>query len=704
MNLENQSPMESEEAELPDTDPEMEQEDEASLNLRELLESQNIAERLDEDVLTKIGEDCKKGFLFDVESRTQWMDALKEWIKLATLEHEEKSYPWDKASAVKYPLITTAAMQFSARAYPSLIPANGNVVAGVVIGTDPTGEKTAKAARVSRYQSYQIMHQMDNWEEDMDKMLMATAIRGNHYKKTFYDPTKGYNVSKTIPVERLIVHYWAKSLEDAERISEVFYLFPRQVESRKRAKIYLEDVELGNPVVSEYLDDALYDGADISLIPHVMVEQHTYIDINEDGHAEPCIVTFDLNSGKVVRITYRFDPEGIVEITDKKGKTKIVDIKPIQYYTKYGFIPNPDGSFMDIGFGHLLGALNESMNTSINQLIDAGTLNNLQSGFLGKGLRVKGGNYQFEPGEWKWVNATGDDLRKQIVPIPVKEPSKVLFELVQFLLQAGKELASVAEIFVGKMPGQNTPATTTMASIEQGMKVFTAIYKRIYRSLTSEFKKLYALNKIYLDEEHYQKVLDDPKATKQDWDNSGYDICPAADPTATSQQEKVAKAQANLQLIPLGTIDPIEATKRILEAQEQPNWEKLIPGLQETGQAAQPAPDPKLQEMEMKRQADAQTAQIKNDAIARKAETDVRSKEAQLQMKAQEHMLNIQSKQAQNQSEAAAREHNQRVFMAEGIQKLQQKDAEHQQKMQQMKESSKSKSKSQTSATGKKSR
>ena len=218
---------------------------------------------------------------------------------------------------------------------------------------------------------------------------------------------------------------------------------------------------------------------------------------------------------------------------------------------------NPDGSFYDIGFGVLLGPLNESVNTIINQLIDAGHLSSLQGGFLGKGLRLRMGEQRFQPGEWKVVNATGDDLKKQIVPLPVKEPSNVLFELMGSLITSGKELASVAEIFVGKTPGQNTPATTTMATIEQGMKVFTAVYKRIYRSLGEEFTKLFRLNSLYLNPNTYNEVVG-MSINPEDFDEEQRKVFPGADPTAVSQTEKLLKAQGLLELLGTGMLDPVE--------------------------------------------------------------------------------------------------------------------------------------------------
>jgi chaperonin GroES len=407
--------------------------------------------------------------------------------------------------------------------------------------------------------------------------------------------------------------------------------------------------------------------------PYEFIEQHTYLDLDEDDYPEPYVVTFERNSGKVMRIAPCFDQDTMIMSDDGKD---VIQIKKIEYYTKYGFIPSPDGGFYDVGFGTLLGPLNESVNTLINQLIDAGHLSSLQGGFLGKGLRLRMGETKFKPGEWKVVNATGDDLKKQIVPLPVKEPSNVLFELMGNLIQSGKELASVAEIFVGKMPGQNTPATTTMASIEQGMKVFTAVYKRIYRALGEEFIKLYRLNAIYLNPETDVEALDmqigpdffNKKITK---------IYPGADPTAISQTEKLLKAQGLMDLLPTGVLDPVAVVTRVLEAQEQPNYQQLYSApVKQTG-ALPPQPDPKMLEIQAKSQAEQQKAQVTIQTTQMKAAVDNQSKQAQLQMKAQEHAMEMQHKQQQAQLDMAIEVHRDRAKMAQEAQ--QQNIALHQQ-------------------------
>lgn len=645
-----------------------------------MVEATNIAPTLKEDDLVAIGEEARRGYLADKESRKEWEDAIDEWLKLAKQFREEKSFPWPNASNVKYPLLTTASMQFAARAYPSLVPSDGQVVKSKVIGKDPTGQKLERARRVSTYMSYQVMHEMPRWEEDMDKLLIQVPVTGMVFKKTYWDNINKVPVSELVLPKNLVINYWAKSLEEAERISEEIEMSVRVLKERQRAGIF-RDVDLGNPPIP---DDRQYTDVD-ETVPYILIEQHTYLDLDEDGLKEPYIVTFHRESGEVLRITARYDEDGIR--FDEEGQ--IVQIHPIHYYTKFGFFPNPDGSFYDIGFGCLLGPINESVNTLINQLIDAGSLNNLQGGFLGKGLRLRMGEYGFKPGEWKAVNSTGDDLKKQIVPLPTKEPSNVLFQLMGSLITSGKELASVAEIFTGKMPGQNTPATTTMATIEQGMKVFTAVYKRIYRSLQEEFKKIYDINRTYLNPNTYANVLD-TEIGPNDFDKQSYDICPGADPTAVSQTEKLLKAQGLLELLPTGMLNPVEVIRRVLEAQEQPNWEQLLnPQVAQTGQPPEPQPDPKLMEMQMKGQLEQQKMQMQSAATQRKMELESRDKEVQLAMKAREHAMDMEHKAQMAKLQQAEAIHKQRIFSAQAQadmnQKLVMRDAEHRQKMQQSK-------------------
>lgn len=650
----------------------------------------NIAEHLDEDTLNEISDICKRGFENDLQSRSEWEDQIEEWTKLAKQCRETKTFPWPNASNVKYPLLSTAAMQFAARAYPSLLPSNGHIVNATVVGKDPTGEKLEKATRVSTYMSYQLLQDMDSWEEGMDKMLMMLPIVGTMFKKTWYDKTCDQIRSELILPKNLVVNNWAKSLHNVERISEIIEMTERIVKEKQNMGVFL-DVDLGKP--TNPLDpDMSNTGMVDDTTPYHIIEQHTFYDFDDDGYSEPCIITFERVSGTILRIAPRYHKKDIVMKPDGKGVGRIT---PIQMYTKFGFVPNPDGSFYDIGFGVLLGPLNESVNTLINQLVDAGTISSLQSGFIGKSLRLKMGDARITPGEWRPVNATGDDLRKQIVPLPAKDPSSTLFQLMGSLITSGKELASVAEIFTGKMPGQNTPATTTMASIEQGMKVFTAVYKRIFRSLAEEFDKIFDLNFMYLDPQTYVNVLD-IQVDPSDFDRSSCDITPGADPTAISQTEKLLKAQGLMELLQAGQgiLDPIEVFRRILDAQEQPNYEKLFSqAVQQTGQIPPPPPDPKILALQMKSQSEQQKVALQTQQQQQEMELESRDREQQMMQSQQEHQMDMQMKaQEADQKariEAAAAKVKIATAAQAGQQQLAHAQQSHQQQLQHAKETSK---------------
>jgi chaperonin GroES len=568
-------------------------------------------------------------------------------------------------------------MQFAARAYPTLVPSNGQVVKCKYVGFDPDGQKAARAKRVSKHMSYQVMDEMEDWEEDMDKLLITLPIAGTCFKKTYFDSSKQRNVSKLVLPKTLVVDYYTRNIDDAERVTEVFFMSKRKLKERVNQDLFL-DVDLGDPQgdlndpttsVNKAFQRA---PSDDETTPYVILEQHCYFDLDGDGYAEPYIITVEESTRKVLRIVARFNEEGI-QINDKN---KIVSIDAKRYYTKYGFIPNPDGGFYDIGFGRLLGPLNKSANTIINQLVDAGSLSNLQAGFIGKGLRIKMGDSRFAPGEWKAVNAVGDDLKKQIFPLPTREPSQVLFNLLDLLLKSGKELASVAEIFVGKMPGQNTPATTTMASIEQGMKVFTAVYKRVYRSLTSEFRKIYLLNREYLNDEEYVAVLDQP-VQQSDYKGPAEDIIPAADPASVSSQEKQAKLQSIMQIMQMGTIDPMWFTQQYLEAHEIPDAEKAL------RQPSPPPPDPKLEAIKAKGQLDQQKAQMDMQIASTKLQMEGIAKEKEAAFKAAMVRQHLEAKQIEAilKGKAAQTDMAQKAMM--GQQQLQMQAATSQQTLQQ---------------------
>jgi chaperonin GroES len=662
------------------------------MDIRELINKANIAEDLDKEDLHEIGCAVVEGYEADESSRAAWKENLETWTKLALQITEKKTFPWPNASNIKFPLLSTAAMQFAARAYPTLVPSDGKIVKCRVVGSDPTGEKTARSIRISKHMSYQVMEEMEEWEEEMDRLLITLPIAGTVFKKTYYDPEKGRNKSCLVMPKDLVVNYWTKDLEDCERKTEIHLYSKRKLEEKMRKGLYRK-VELGQPnsgdVPTQKSDPhGMTLPEEDETTPYVILEQHTFLDLDKDGYAEPYVVLVEKESKEVLRIAARFEADG-VEINEKD---EVVSITPVEYYTKYSFFPNPDGGFYDIGFGRLLGPINASVDTIINQLVDAGTLSNLQSGFIGKGLRVKIGDTKFQPGEWKVVNATGQDIKQQVFPMPVREPSAVLFKLLELLSQSAQQLASVAEIFVGKMPGQNTPATTTMASIEQGMKLFTAVYKRVYRSLAKEFQKLYKLNRVYLDPQVELEVLDEP-IQQSDYLGPEKDVIPAADPSAASQQERLQKASQLMQLLGLGTINPMAVTQRMLEALEEPAPEQLM-------MQPQPQVDPKVQAIQMKAQMDQQKSandmqiaqkklEMQAASEAQKMEMQRAMKEQEMEFKAREAALNMRIKALEANNNLQVQSQQNQMNLVQQSQNhmmaMKQQDEKHQQQVKQQK-------------------
>jgi chaperonin GroES len=586
-----------------------------------LLNSVNIAETLDKDTLAKMGLKVVELYEDDKTSREDWENMHDEYIKLATQIVANKSFPWENASNIKWPLLTTAAIQFHARAYPALI-ANDQPVKPKVIGSDPGGEKAAKANRVSYYMSWQVMEEMEEWQEDMDRLLIILPILGSCYRKVYYSPSYGRARSELVLPHELVINYNASDFEKARK-THVIYMSQNDVFENMRRGIYL-DIDLDTPSKhsKELVEDEATGTTNVAPDednPHIILEQHTWWDLDEDGYKEPYIITVDYDSEKVLRIVARWDKRS-VELNDNN---ELVKITPIEYFVKYPFVPNPASRIYDLGFGSLLGPINEGINTITNQLIDAGTLANLQGGFLGKGIRIKGGVMRVAPGEWKQVPSTGDDLRKNIFPLPFKEPSSALFNLLQLLITSGEKLSSVTDIMVGESPGQNQPYATTAAVLEQGLKVFTGIYKRIYRALGKEFKALYKVNSDYVDISKYITVLDvppdiPPEIVIQDFQIDLFDVIPAADPNYVPNTLKLAKAQSLFEKVAQGLpVNKMAAVRAVLEAEGHENIEALLQ--QEAPEG--PPPDIQLKMEELEHRKVIETGRLELDTAAMEYES-----------------------------------------------------------------------------------
>lgn len=616
-----------------------------AVDVSQLVDFPNIADGIDAETLARISIKVIDGYKADDMSRKSWLNRSRQWMKLATQVIEEKTFPWDGASNVKYPLLTIAAVQFAARAYPALIP-NNNIAKGLVIGYDPDGSKAVKAEKIGKHMSFQFMEEIPDWEDGMDKLCIILPVLGCVFKKTYqgYDGPR----SEVVLAENLVVDYYAQSLESSSRVTHVLYLTKNQVRERQLMGLF-RDVDLNGPATPptnvQNNSETLPPPPDDESTPYTILEQHRWLDLDEDGYEEPYIVTVEEASGEVLRVVARFDAKGIT----RNDKGKVARIEPVHYFTKFSFIPNPDGGFYDLGFGNLVGPLNETCNTIINQLIDAGTLSNLQSGLLGRGIRMKGGIVRLKPGEWKVVDSTGDDLHKNVFPMPVREPSAVLFQLLGSLIEGGQKVGSATDPFAGEMPGQNTPATTTMAVIEQGMKVFSGIYKRIHRALKGEMRKLYRLNGIYLSPDTYFRILDAPQASAgetvgfTDYDDT-LDVIPYADPNVVTETQRLGKAQVALQLAQGGMANPSVAARMVADAADLPNREALF-------QMPEPQPDPLIEVEKLKVQTNAQVKVAELELEKEKLELE-REKLSVQREKARSDVLKIEAEVLKLRAEA----------------------------------------------------
>lgn len=587
----------------------------------QLVEAKNICDLLDAEEIQEIGADALAGYTTDKASRQEWEVRMAQANKLALQVMDQKTWPWQGASNVKFPLITVAAMQYAARAYPSLIPGDDLVKTKVYPHLNDDWQRETVAQRISDHMSWQNLEQIPEWEENRDKLLLVQAISGCPLTKRTFDPVAGRQRDKLVLPDNFVINYYCTDLIGAPRYTETFYLWPNDIYQRELDGRFSKDVEV-KPSEPLQVTDPLTTAKDTrqgiqrpgddntedqSSKGYFTGEQHCWLDLDEDGYAEPYIVTFNIDSGRVHRIVARYLPSGI-----KKREGKVYAIEPVEIYTKYPFIPAPDGGFYDLGFGALLGPINESVNTSLNQMFDAATMATLGGGFLGRGFKSKGGPFTFSPNEWKPVDAPGDDLRKNIMPLPVRDPPAILFQLLGFLVNYAERIASANDMQVGENIGQNTPAETARTMNENGQRVYSAIYKRTWRSLRNEFRIQFSLNALFLDTEpDYEQVK--VMATVQDYRKAGLFVRPAADPYIVSDTQKVQQASAVLQASnTMPGFNRYQVGLRWLKAMRVPDIEQIYPQPMTQGPNGQPmpakdfpppGPDAKMLEVQIKQQA-----------------------------------------------------------------------------------------------------
>ncbi len=443
----------------------------ATLRMSEILTPDlNLATVLTEEVVSRIGQDVIRDVEIDLTGdREEWLKRYDTWLDMAMQVRRAKNFPWPGASNVKYPLLTTASIQFQARAYPAIVD-GANLVKGRVLGPDPDGTKRARADRIGQHMTWQLLYRMPGWEEETDRLLLMLPITGSVFRKTYHDTVARLNVSEMVPADDFIIDYWAKSLDSAPRYTHRLRYYPHEIRERVISDLWLD--------VRAEPDDA--DSGDEDAL-RVFYEQHRQIDLDGDGYPEPYVVTCT-KDGKVARIVPCFGPEEVT-VTSAQGIVKFVEameqgiepdevvrIERRQYFTKYGFIPAPDGSFYDIGFGWLLQDLSESIDGTINRMMDAGALQNAGGGWISTAVNMRGGDTKFRLGEWKRADVTGP-MSQAVYPLPAPGPSAVLFNLLQLLISSAKDITSVQDIMTGGQQPANTPATTTIAQIEQAQGV-----------------------------------------------------------------------------------------------------------------------------------------------------------------------------------------------------------------------------------------
>lgn len=617
-----------------------------------VIASPNLCELFDGDDLRRIGEECWAGYARDEQSRAVWMKRNEAGMDLALQIQKDKNFPWPGCSNVAFPLVTIAAMQFHARAYPAIV--NGtDIVKCAVFSSDP--EAQARADRVSTHMSWQLLYQDKSWEEQEDKAILNLSIIGTNFKKTYYSAALRHNVSELVLAKDLVLDYWSKSVEESPRKTHKLPMFRNEVYEKVMRGIFEDCLDktwyTNTPASRSNATQQAQDNRQGVTPPApddttslLFLEQHCNLDLDADGYAEPYIITFEAVSKYVVRIVTRFDRESDIErVPAGPRKGQIVRISAMEYFTKKTFIPSPDGGIYDIGFGVFLGPLNEAVNSLVNMLLDAGTMQTTAGGFLGRGAKIRGGTYTIAPFEWKRVDSTGDDLRKSIFPLPVNAPSDVLFQLLSLLINYTSRVSGTTDISVGENPGQNTPASSMQTMVEMGQKIYTAIFKRIWRSSKEEFAKLYKLNGIFLP-------LDTPQlggVTRDDYQGSADQISPVADPNVTSDSMRLQLAITLKQAAATSPgYNKDEVERRFLKALRVDAIETVYQGTE--GQP--PAKDPKLVIEETKIQGRLQEQQIALQAAMQQFVITLQEEQRlnnakilELQAKAQNEAANAQT-------------------------------------------------------------
>ncbi|CAB4138465.1 hypothetical protein UFOVP330_66 [uncultured Caudovirales phage] len=537
----------------------------------------NLAEFLERGLLGEIASELTGAYEEDLQSRSDWEEAYSKGLDLLGVKQEERTEPFEGASGVTHPLISESVVQFQAQAYKELLPSQGPVKTQILGAKTP--EVEAQAARVKNFMNYRIMDVMTEYDPGLDQMLFYLPLSGSTFKKVYFDPVRGREVSEFVPAQDLVVPYSAVDLETTPRATHVLKMQGNDVRKMQLSGVY-RDIELGaantseaTNVVKEKIDEidgrtkSISDDVRTLLEFHADLDIEGYEDIGMDGEPTglklPYIVTVDKDTNEVLSIQRNWSP------ADPAKRKR-------QYFVHYKFMPGL--GFYGFGIIHMIGGLGRASTSILRQLIDAGTLSNLPAGFKAKGIRVRDNDSPIQPGEWREIDAPGMDLRNALVPLPYKEPSATLTQLLGALVADGRRFISLADQQMSDLNNE-APVGTTVALLERGMKVMSAIHKRLHAAQKAEFKLLARVIAENLPQVYPYAVAGAPAEIMQADFDDRIDVIPVSDPNIFSMSQRVTLAQTELQLAQSAPEihDLREAYRRMYQALEVENIDQILP-------------------------------------------------------------------------------------------------------------------------------
>ncbi len=528
----------------------------------------NMVEELDDEDLADIANTVIENFEADKDSRQEWESMFEKGFDLLGLKLEHGSEPFEGACTAVHPLLIESAVKFQSKASNELFPSSGPVKTQII--GQATQEKELQANRVQNFMNYQLTEQMPEYFDEFERMLFHLPLIGSAFKKMYYDATVKRPKSEFIPIDQFYVSYYATDLGNADRYTHLIYRSPVEIQRDIRAGVY-EDVDLPEPSMGAITDFGEKIDTIIGLSPssdndpqYVLLEQHCYLDIEEEGELLPYIITVEKDSRQVLSIRRNY-------------KENDANKEKINHFVHYRFVPG--FGFYGFGLIHFLGNLTMSATAAMRSLIDAGQFANLPGGFKAKGVRMVGDNDPISPGEFKEVEATGVDLSKAIVPLPYKEPSSTLFQMLNFVTAAGQKFADSTEQVISDAASYG-PVGTTMALLEASSKFFSAVHKRLHKAQKDEFKILARIDFDYLPKQYpYDVPYESRSIFKRDFDGR-IDILPVSDPNIPSNAHRMMMANMALQMAqqsPPGMFNLEALNRTILNAANMPNIDQILP-------------------------------------------------------------------------------------------------------------------------------